>query len=202
LRSLLVQETISYKDFNFGFGSRPSDVNGTTHTNKRGPVMNRIAVFSLFAILATTLAWTSDAHAVSNSFLKRIVERPLFGASVQSANFTKNGKAYLSQDMRVSFSSSTQFSGKMHSTFKLDGVSYRASYEIRGSINGTTKSITYRTGRRIRADRLPHGLSWCSTETATLTVYRLKGAAGHYIFRGPTSDSCGGTSTVELSTRR
>ncbi|MFT5435003.1 MAG: hypothetical protein ACI9OJ_005719 [Myxococcota bacterium] len=164
--------------------------------------MNRIAAFSLFAILATTLTWSSDAHAVSSGFLKRIVERPLYGTSVQSADFTKSGKAYLSQEMRVNFTSATRFSGKAYSTFKLDGVSYRASYEIHGSINGTSKSITYRTGRRIRADRLPNGLTWCSTSNATLTVYRLKGASGHYILRGPTSDSCGGSSSVELTTRR
>lgn len=131
---------------------------------------------------------------------KAILEHHWSGGSRMEVDFTKTGVILIKHDMDLTVNSFSSISGTVKSTFKIDGYSYICTAKVSGSFNTYTNMLTYKTGTRIREDKLPYGLYWCDS-WGTLELANHASAPGYYLLKGTQDDSCGGTGDVEFSDR-
>jgi len=154
------------------------------------------------AVVAVALAAlvAAPAAAITQDAFVRIVAQTWSGASVQNADFTRNGKAYLEQSMTFRVEGGDRFSGTVRTAFTLDGVTYRRVSDVYGTLDRSRESLTIVGGRERSAERLPFGLRWCDG-TGTLRFYNDSEHAGAHVLEGWLDDDCGGRSKISLSDR-
>jgi hypothetical protein len=128
---------------------------------------------------------------------KEIIERTWKGSSVQDADFTESGKAYLSSEMNLVLHSDNSVTGVGTSSIVLDGVTYQSKSYMNGHFYPENNELHVEDGSTINSDELPYGLRWCKG-SAVLTLYRDQDRYGHYILRGTSTDDCGGSSEHEF----
>lgn len=148
----------------------------------------------LHLFLFTLLAFATTIQAQS---LEDIVEHTWTGSSVQDANFTRSGKAYLNQNFRFTLNTADySLRGTAVSTITLDGITYKATCSLTGWLYTDSNRLYYKSSE-ISSDKLPNGLQWCPS-WGYLTFYKNKGKPGYYLLKGFVDDTCGGNSELEL----
>jgi hypothetical protein len=157
--------------------------------------MTRIARFVSALLLGCTVS--APALAVDQATMQWAVDRTWTGMSVQAANFTQDGQVRLEQKFDLDVSGD-RVSGTATTKMTLDGVSYSVVSNVSGTLSAWNDSLTLNDAGRVWADPLPYGLQWCSGN-GTYTVYQDEANPGKLLLKGTISDSCGGTSQVELS---
>ena len=155
----------------------------------------------LLSVFATFLLAVGPALAVTPNQMRSVVERTWYGASVQNASFTRSGKAYVLHRYELRFQGDRRFTGTSYTTFKLDGVNYRASWTVSGTVDAARHTVQIQSGRQLSGDRLPRGLQWCGGR-GTLTVYRDRDNAGEFILSGTVHTTCGDSMKLELGSKR
>lgn len=161
--------------------------------------MRRLAS-ALAIVLAVTTAASSPVLAISQAAFQRIAQQTWRGSSVQRADFTTTGKAYLSHDLTVRLGAGERFTANWQTNFRLDGIDYRRTAEVYGRASASGEYLVIEGMRSLRSDRLPSGLEWCRA-TGTLKFYNNADRAGGHILKGTLHDSCGGSSDIELVDR-
>lgn len=125
-----------------------------------------------------------------------IVNKYWSGSSVQDADFTVSGKAYISRTLKVTLNSNNTVSGTASATMTMDNVAYTYNSTISGTFYPESWSMYIKDETITRADRLPSDLNWCKG-WGTLYIYGNKEQSGHYILRGDMSSDCGTLTTIE-----
>lgn len=128
---------------------------------------------------------------------KEIVEKNYAGSSVQDANFTKSGKAYLSQTIKITLYEDNSVYAYATTKMKLDDYSYSCSATMTGTFNPKDWTVYLNTSSQ-SGDALPQGLRWCKS-WGTLSFYKNATHPGYYLLKGTLSDDCGGSSLIEYT---
>jgi len=80
-------------------------------------------------------------------------------------------------------SSDDTFTGKLTTTFNLDGSNYITKTEIKGRVNIESASCKISHSWTLREDQLPGGLYWIH-EDISLTIYQDDEHSGYYYLYG------------------
>lgn len=149
----------------------------------------------IIILFAFTIFIVCVAGAQTN---KELVEKNWKGSSVTAANFTKDGKVYLSQTINLTLNTDNTITGTGIIKMNLDGVIYSCTTAMSGTLNTATNSIYIKDGYQYNMDVLPSGLRWCKG-WGTLTFYSNSTHPGYFLLKGKIDDDCGGSSDLELS---
>lgn len=128
---------------------------------------------------------------------KEIVEKYYKGSSVQDANFTKSGKVYLTQTIKLTLYDDNSVYAVATTKMKLDESSYSCSGTMTGTFNPKDWTVYLNTSSQT-GDALPQGLRWCKSY-GKLTFYKNATHPGYYLLKGTLSDDCGGSSFIEYT---
>jgi hypothetical protein len=148
------------------------------------------------------LLFVCSISTVSAQTVKAIFEHAWSGNSVQDGGtLTKDGKIYISQSMKFTIASDNSVSGKLSSTFTLDGVPYTRRAAIKGTYYPNEQKVYLTHDYEISAETLPGGLYWCATE-GYLQAYRDADKSGYYLLKGTLhgiGSGCSFDTELELS---
>ncbi len=153
--------------------------------------------FTLFALLTLFTSLRSFSFNPEPVF-----ESDWKGYSKQYTDLFEGGQAVLLHSMYdVNFDvNDYTFTGKMKSTIKIDGYTYQASINVKGTYNYSNFEVYIRPTSVISEDALPGDLYWIYS-TIKATLYSDQENSNYYILKGYTLDLGGyNESSIEFST--